>query len=82
MRLIRENIISEVSFMKTQQTFEEHLRKGNLSENTISSYLWTVNYYHTHYDELSKENLLAYKGYLYLSYHSVRGNSLPSTDKK
>ena len=50
--------------MKIQQTFEEHLRKENLSENTISSYLWTVNYYNTHYDELSKENLLAYKGYL------------------
>ena len=50
--------------MKTKQTFEEHLRKGNLSENTITSYLWTVNYYNTHYDEVNKENLLAYKGYL------------------
>lgn len=50
--------------MKEQVTFEEHLRKGNLSENTITSYLWTVNYYHEHYDKISKENLLAYKGYL------------------
>ena len=50
--------------MKTKQTFEEHLRKSNLSENTITSYLWTVNYYHSHYDEVNKENLLAYKGYL------------------
>lgn len=25
--------------MKTKQTFEEYLRKGNLSENTITSYL-------------------------------------------
>ena len=50
--------------MKTQQTFEEHLRKGNLSENTITSYLWTVNYFHEHYDKISKDNLLAYKGYL------------------
>ena len=50
--------------MKAKQTFEEYLRKGNLSENTITSYLWTVNYYNTHYDEVNKENLLAYKGYL------------------
>ena len=50
--------------MKQQGTFEEHLRKSNLSENTITSYLWTVEYYHAHYDTISKENLLAYKGYL------------------
>ncbi|MEI3218862.1 MAG: tyrosine-type recombinase/integrase [Lachnoclostridium sp.] len=50
--------------MKQQGTFEEHLRKSNLSENTIASYLWTVEYYHAHYDGISKENLLAYKGYL------------------
>ena len=50
--------------MEQQGTFEEHLRKSNLSENTITSYLWTVEYYHGHYDAISKENLLAYKGYL------------------
>ena len=50
--------------MKTQNTFEEYLRKGNLSENTITSYLWTVDFYTAHYDEVNKENLLAYKGYL------------------
>ena len=50
--------------MKRQTTFEEHLRKSNLSENTITSYLWTVQYYHDHYDSVSKDNLLAYKGYL------------------
>ena len=50
--------------MKAKQTFEEYLRKGNLSENTITSYLWTVNYFLEHYDTVSKENLLAYKGYL------------------
>ena len=50
--------------MKTKATFEEYLRKSNLSENTITSYLWTVNYFHEHYDAISKENLLAYKGYL------------------
>lgn len=50
--------------MKTKQTFEEYLRRGNLSENTITSYLWTVNYFTGHYDTVNKENLLAYKGYL------------------
>ena len=50
--------------MRTKITFEEHLRKSNLSENTIASYLWTVEYYNNHYDVISKENLLAYKGYL------------------
>lgn len=50
--------------MKTNDTFEQHLKKSNLSENTVTSYLWTVNFYHAHYDEINKENLLAYKGYL------------------
>ena len=50
--------------MKTKLTFEEYLKKDNLSKNTITSYLWTVNYYTENYDAVSKENLLAYKGYL------------------
>lgn len=50
--------------MKTLSTFEAHLKKNNLAGNTISSYLWTVDYYHSHYDSISRENLLAYKGYL------------------
>ena len=50
--------------MKTKLTFEEYLRKENLSENTITSYLWTVNYFTENFEAVSKENLLAYKGYL------------------
>lgn len=50
--------------METKITFEEYLRKENLSENTITSYLWTVNYFNANYDVVSKENLLSYKGYL------------------
>lgn len=45
-------------------TFKEYLHKENLSEHTISVYLWTVDYYCNNYDSVSKENLLAYKGYL------------------
>ncbi len=50
--------------MNMQNAFKEYLRKGNLSDNTILSYLWTVDFFHTHYDSITKENLLAYKGYL------------------
>lgn len=45
-------------------TFEEYLKKQDLSNHTISMYVWTVEYYNNNYDSLSKENLLAYKGYL------------------
>ena len=45
-------------------TFEDYLRKGNLADHTIEVYLWTVNYFNEHYDGITRENLLAYKGYL------------------
>ncbi|MCM1167203.1 MAG: tyrosine-type recombinase/integrase [Lachnospiraceae bacterium] len=50
--------------MKAQITFEEYLKKSNLSANTIESYLWTVQYFNEHYESINKDNLLAYKGYL------------------
>lgn len=50
--------------LEMQEPFESFLRKTNLSENTITSYLWTINYYRTHYEDFLKRNLLAYKGYL------------------
>lgn len=50
--------------MKNGESFEEYLRKTNLSKDTKISYLWTVKYFTEHYDSFSKENLLAYKGYL------------------
>jgi len=61
-RLIAVNFIFMEVKMKEQ--FRVHLQKGNLSENTITSYLWTVNYFQSHYDRMSTKNLLAYKGYL------------------
>lgn len=45
-------------------TFENYLRKGNLAEHTIETYVWTIDYFNNNYDALTKENLLAYKGYL------------------
>lgn len=54
--------------MDAQICFETYLRKENLSENTIFSYVWTVNSYFSHYDEISRENLLAFKGQLMENY--------------
>ena len=45
-------------------TFENFLRRLDLSRNTVSSYVWTVNYFKKTYGEFNKKNLLAYKGYL------------------
>lgn len=46
------------------KNFKNYLLKENLSEKTITSYLWTVNYFNSAYLEVNKSNLLAYKGYL------------------
>lgn len=45
-------------------TFESYLKKDNLSDHTISVYVWTAEYFNNNYGTLSRENLLAYKGYL------------------
>lgn len=44
--------------------FKNHLAKTNLAKNTVTSYVWTVQYFLSHYGEVNKKNLLAYKGYL------------------
>lgn len=46
------------------QKFQTFLEKSDLSGNTVASYVWTVNHFLTNYGEISKENLLAYKGFL------------------
>lgn len=48
--------------------FEKHLRQENLSENTISAYLLTIRMYQQLSGEITKQNLLAYKGYLMETY--------------
>ena len=48
--------------------FEVHLRRENLSENTISSYLLTMRMYSQLLGEITKQNLLAFKGYLIETY--------------
>ncbi len=48
--------------------FEKHLRRENLSENTISAYLLTIRMYNQLSGEITKQNLLAFKGYLMETY--------------
>ena len=50
------------------EEFEAHLRRSNLSENTISSYLLTIRMYQQLSGEITKQNLLAFKGYLVETY--------------
>ena len=44
--------------------FERHLRETNLSENTISSYLFAVRQFNDQYDGVTLKNLRAYKIWL------------------
>ncbi len=48
--------------------FKDYLLKGNLAKSTIASYIRTVEFYIQNYPSVSKENLLAYKGYLLENY--------------
>lgn len=48
--------------------FETHLRKENLSENTISSYVITIKLFESLSDGITKKSLLAFKGYLIETY--------------
>lgn len=46
------------------ENFETYLRQGNMAENTIAAYLYTVKEYYSRHKELNKRNLLVYKTYL------------------
>lgn len=50
--------------MIDKNNFERHLRAENLSENTISSYLFAVNQYDNQYDDITLKNLKSYKVWL------------------
>jgi site-specific recombinase XerD len=49
-------------------SFEEYLKKKNLSKNTIKSYLFTVKQYQSKYLIINKKNLQAYKTFLVENY--------------
>ena len=48
--------------------FEHHLRQHNLSNNTISAYLLSIRMYEQFAGDFTKQNLLAFKGYLMETY--------------
>ena len=54
--------------MIEQEKFERHLRGSNLSENTISSYVFAVKQYGEQYSEVTKKNLKQYKVWLIENY--------------
>ena len=54
--------------MIDKEKFERHLRGTNLSENTISSYLFAVKQYSEQYGEITRKNLREYKVWLIESY--------------
>lgn len=56
------------------EEFERHLRGTNLSENTISSYLFAIRQYSSQYDGITKKNLRAYKVWLIENYKSKTVN--------
>jgi len=54
--------------MINKKQFERHLRATNLSENTISSYLFAVKQFDKQYGDVTKKNLRGYKVWLIESY--------------
>ena len=50
------------------ENFERQLRETNLSENTVTSYLFAVKKYYEQYDSVTHKNLKAYKAWLIESY--------------
>ena len=54
--------------------FKQFLLRQNLSENTINSYVFTVQHFFTQHEEITKKNLLAYKGFLIEKYKAKTVN--------
>ena len=54
--------------------FRHFLMQQNLSENTINSYVFTVENFFVNYNEINKKNLLAYKGMLVEKYKAKTVN--------
>ena len=50
------------------QKYEALLRRGNMSENSVSAYMYAVRFYLDHYPVIDKKNLLEYKGFLLENY--------------
>ena len=54
--------------MIENEKFERHLRESNLSENTISSYMFAIKQYAQQYDDVTQKKLREYKVWLIENY--------------
>lgn len=54
--------------MIEKEKFERHLRGTNLSENTISSYMFAIKQYGEQYDDITQKKLREYKVWLIENY--------------
>ena len=54
--------------MIEKEKFERHLRGTNLSENTISSYMFAIKQYGEQYDDVTQKKLREYKVWLIEDY--------------
>ena len=54
--------------MIENEKFERHLRESNLSENTISSYMFAIKQYRQQYDDVTQKKLREYKVWLIENY--------------
>lgn len=54
--------------MIKNEKFERHLRESNLSENTISSYMFAIKQYRQQYDDVTQKKLREYKVWLIENY--------------
>ena len=54
--------------MIENEKFERHLRENNLSENTISSYMFAIKQYGQQYDDVTQKKLREYKVWLIENY--------------
>ncbi len=54
--------------------YKSFLLRQDLAANTVRSYMWTVKHFLEKYKDVSRENLLAYKGYLVENHKSQTVN--------
>lgn len=54
--------------------FKQFLLRQSLSENTINSYVFTVQHFFAQHEEITKKNLLVYKGFLIEKYKAKTVN--------
>lgn len=67
-------IITQTEASMIEQ-FARTLRLSDLSDNTIASYCKAVEYFYRQYGEVTKKNLLSYKGWLVENYKAKTVNS-------